>query len=51
MKPTAPVDVDLWISDEDLAELALSLERIITRSRERPLADRAVFFADYLEAE
>jgi hypothetical protein len=51
MATTAPIDVDLWISDEELAELAVTLERIVTRSRQRPLTDRAVFFADYLEAE
>jgi hypothetical protein len=51
MATTAPIDIDLWISDEELAELAVSLERIVTRSRLRPLTDRAAFFADYVEAE
>ncbi len=51
MATIAPVDVDLWISEEELAELAVTLERIVTRSRLRPQAERSVFFADYLEAE
>ena len=32
MATTGPIEVDLWISDEELAELALNLERIVTRA-------------------
>ncbi len=51
MSTTAPVDVDLWMSDEELAELATTLHCIVTRSRTRSLTDRPAFFADYFESE
>lgn len=51
MAPIAPLDVDLWISDEELAELADNLERIVSRSRHRPVPERPVFFTNYLEVE
>lgn len=51
MTTIAPLDVDLWISDEELAQLADNLERIVSRSRPRPAPERPAFFTDYLEVE
>jgi hypothetical protein len=48
MASIAPVDVDLWISDDELAQLALTFERLVRRAR-RP--ERPAFFVDYAEVE
>jgi len=44
-------DVDLWIDDEELDELAQSLERIVRSSPRPHPGPRQTFFTDYYEAE
>ena len=51
MTTNAPTDSELWIDDDELLEISLSFERIVTRSRQRPPNDRPEFYADYSEVE
>ena len=51
MTTNAFVGVDLWIDEDELEELALGFERIVTRSRQRPAPERPAFYVDYIEAE
>jgi hypothetical protein len=44
-------DVDLWIDEDELDELAQRLERILQASPQVSPMLRSTFFADYHEAE
>jgi hypothetical protein len=43
-------DVDLWIDEDELDELAQRLEQIV-RTSQTAATPRSVFFSDYYEAE
>jgi hypothetical protein len=42
---------DVWLRDEELAELANTFDRIFFTHRSGQSHERTVFFADYYEAD
>jgi hypothetical protein len=42
---------DVWLRDEELAELANTFDRIFFTHRSSANAQRTVFFADYYETD
>ena len=51
MTTNAHTGIELWIDDDELEEISLAFERIVVRSRQRPVSERPEFYAEYLEVE
>ena len=51
MSTTSAPKIDLWMDDDELAELELSFARILGRVTRAPGVVRTTFYADFLEVE
>lgn len=51
MTTNAPSNIELWIDDDELAQIALSFERLISRTPTASPPARPTFFVDYFEVE
>lgn len=51
MSTTAARKIDLWMDDDEWAELELGLQRILGRGPRAPKVVRTTFYSDFHEVE